>query len=589
MNPLYYEISKDLDEKLNFQHAQWLTDNAPSRISGMGDDRKAAEYLVEQYQSYGLDAKILDIEIYNSNPIGSKLCVTYPEKRELDSIVCCHIKSTPDEGLDLEAVYVGPGDYDDYKGIDVRGKAVIAEVSFNPGSPEKARIAAEMGAAAILFANSAEDGTPDENLICRRAIKSVWGNPTEETFSKIPQLAAVSISRKDGQYLRQLCQQGTVRINLVAQATRSWDYVPQPIAILPGSEEPDKYVLVNGHLDAWAPGATCNATGDATMLELARVLAKHRNKIKRSVVFTNWNGHEIAESAGSTWYLDHFWDKMERDCVGGIYLDSTGLKGSYYYVGNASFEFKKFVEDVVFEVTGDKIEITPLHKFGDQSFYGIGVPSVVGRMAMPVEYVERTHGAILGSWMHTSEDDMTHVDPVNLLKDLQIALGMTLALSNDAILPYEIDAMLKDAKQKIEEEILPYADKRIDIASINQQLELLIEKYTEFNKIRDSLRDKPITDNRVRLANRLTMKIQRCLSYAFYTFTDRFEQDSYDYTPMMYRPIPFLWTAVDLAKLDPDSEAYKIKYTTVLRNRNRVSEAVNEALEYCDLFMALLK
>ena len=186
MNVLYNEISKELDEKLNFQHAQWLTDNTPSRISGMGDDRKAAEYLVEQYQSYGLDAKILDIEIYNSNPIGSKLCITYPEKRELDSIVCCHIKSTPDEGLNLEAVYVGPGDYDDYKGIDVRGKAVIAEVSFNPGTPEKARIANEMGAAAILFANSAEDGTPDENLICRRAIKSVWGNPTEETFSKIP-------------------------------------------------------------------------------------------------------------------------------------------------------------------------------------------------------------------------------------------------------------------------------------------------------------------------------------------------------------------------------------------------------------------
>lgn len=70
MNVLYNEISKELDEKLNFQHAQWLTDNTPSRISGMGDDRKAAEYLVEQYQSYGLDAKILDIEIYNSNPIG---------------------------------------------------------------------------------------------------------------------------------------------------------------------------------------------------------------------------------------------------------------------------------------------------------------------------------------------------------------------------------------------------------------------------------------------------------------------------------------------------------------------------------------
>jgi hypothetical protein len=589
MNLLYYDIYKDLDEKLNYQHAQWMTDNTPSRISGMGDDQKAAEYLVQQYQSYGLDAQVLQIEIYNSNPIGSRLLVTYPDTRELNSIVCCHIKSTPDEGLDLEAVYVGPGDYEDYKGLDVRGKAVIAEVSFNPGSPEKARIASEMGAAALLFANSAEDGTPDENLICRRAIKSVWGNPTEETFSQIPQIAAISISRKDGQYLRQLCQKGTVKIRLMAQATRSWDYVPQPIAILRGSEEPDKYVLVNGHLDAWAPGATCNATGDATMLELARVLAKHRDKLKRSVVFINWNGHEIAESAGSTWYLDHFWDKIEKDCVGGIYLDSTGLKGSLYYVGNASFEFKKFVESVVLEVTGDKIEITPLHKFGDQSFYGIGVPSVVGRMAMPVEYVERTHGAILGSWMHTNEDDMTHVDPENLLKDLRIALGMTLALSNDAILPYDIDAILQDAKKKLEQDILPYADKRIDLCSINKQLDLLIEKNREFSKICDTLRDKPITDKKVRLANRLAMKIQRSLSYALYTFTDRFEQDAYDYTPMMYRPIPFLWTAVDLAKLDPDSEAYKIKYTTVLRNRNRVSDAVNTALEYCDVFMELLK
>ena len=348
-------------------------------------------------------------------------------------------------------------------------------------------------------------------------------------------------------------------------------------------------MLVNGHLDAWAPGATCNATGDATMLELARVLAKYRNKIKRSIVFVNWNGHEIAESAGSTWYLDHFWDKMEKDCVGGIYLDSTGLKGSRYYVGNASLEFKRFVEDVVFEVTGDKIDITPLHKFGDQSFYGIGVPSIVGRMAMPVEYVEPTHGAILGSWMHTDEDDMTHVDPQNLLKDLQIALGMILALSNDSILPYDIGAMLKDAKRKIDEEILPDADKRIDIASISRKLNVLIEKNDEFNKIRSSLCDKPVTDEKVRLVNRLVMKIQHSLSYAFYTFTDRFEQDSYDYTPMMYRPIPFLWTAVDLAKLNPDSEEYKIKYTTVLRNRNRVSMAVNEALEYFDLFMALLR
>lgn len=589
MNELYYKIFQELDEQRNYDTALWLTENTPSRVSGMGDDRKAAEYLVEQYRAYGLEAEVQDILLYNSNPIGSSLKIIEPVKKDLASIVCCHIKSTPPEGVDLEAVYVGPGGYEDYDGIDVKGKAVIAEVSFNPGTPEKARIAAEMGAAAILFANSAEDGSPDEELICRRAIKAVWGNPTVETFDNIPQLAAVSICRKDGQFLRKLCAEGKVRIHLVAEATRSWDYLPQPVAVLRGREEPEKFVLVNGHLDAWAPGATCNATGDATMLELARVLALHRNELKRSVVFVNWNGHEIAESAGSTWYLDHNWDRMERDCVGGIYLDSTGLKGSLYYVGNASFTFKKFVENVVREVTGDSIEITPLHKFGDQSFYGLGMPSVVGRMAMPVEYVERTNGAILGSWMHTDEDDMSHVDPMNLKKDLQIALGMTLALSNDAVLPYDLVSMVEDIKQKVEEEILPYADKSIDITTIFENLQTLSKKIAAFTEFRSTLKGRHVTDKSVQLANRLGMKIQHSLSWAFYTFTDRFEQDSYDYTPMMYRPIPLLWPAVELAKMDATTEEYKLFYTTVLRNRNRVSSAVIEAIEYCDLFMSLLK
>ena len=221
MNELYYKIFEELDEQRNYDTALWMTENTPNRISGLGDDRRAAEYLVEQYRSYGLEAEVKDILLYNSIPVDSSLRIIEPVQKDLASIVCGHIKSTPPEGLDLEAVYVGPGGYDDYKDIDVKGKAVIAEVSFNPGTPEKARIAGEMGAAAILFANSAEDGSPDEELICRRAIKAVWGNPTVETFKNIPQLAAVSICRKDGQYLKKLCADGAVKIHLVAEATRS--------------------------------------------------------------------------------------------------------------------------------------------------------------------------------------------------------------------------------------------------------------------------------------------------------------------------------------------------------------------------------
>jgi len=48
------------------------------------------------------------------------------------------------------------------------------------------------------------------------------------------------------------------------------------IADIPGSEKPDEYVIVGGHIDSWdgATGTTDNGTGCATAIEAARILMK---------------------------------------------------------------------------------------------------------------------------------------------------------------------------------------------------------------------------------------------------------------------------------------------------------------------------
>ncbi|WHH61265.1 M28 family peptidase [Petroclostridium sp. X23] len=588
MNDLYNILKKELSAEKNYEYAQYLTDLFPRRISGMGDDRKAAEWIASKFREFGLEGEVVDFEAYNSNPVFSEVKIIRPETMIIDSRPCCHIASTPPEGLEVEVIYIAGGDYPDYEGKDVKGKAVLAEVSFAPGTPEKARIAAEMGASVIILANNGEDGAKDQDYVCGRGLKAVWGNPTPDTFKEIPQIVGIGITHAAGLHIKEMCLKGEkVVVRVKAEATRSWDMLPMPVGYLRGSEEPDKYLIVNGHLDAWEPGVTCNATGVGTILHLAELFAKHRDLVKRSIYFINWNGHEIAESAGSTWYIDQHWDDLEGNCIGGINIDSTGMMDAVEYRCTASGEIMTFVKNMIKEVLDEDIEVPQLDKYGDMSFLGIGITSIVGRMSMSDEYNERTHGAILGWWAHTIKDDMDKVDKANLAKDLMIDCAIICSYVNDAILPYDFTATCRDIENKLVD-IMKKADKKIEMQSILDNIKKLHKYSTEINKIRARLANSLITDEKVRLINTLSLKLSQCLTWAFYTFCDRFEQNSYAYSPAA-RPIPFLYTAIDLANMDPNSLEYKLKYTEVVRNRNRVSTAVRNALEYCNLYLSLIK
>ena len=66
------------------------------------------------------------------------------------------------------------------------------------------------------------------------------------------------------------------------------------IADIVGSEFPDEYVIVGGHIDSWdgATGTTDNGTGCATTLEAARILMKSGVKPRRTIRFMLWSGEE---------------------------------------------------------------------------------------------------------------------------------------------------------------------------------------------------------------------------------------------------------------------------------------------------------
>jgi hypothetical protein len=91
--------------------------------------------------------------------------------------------------------------------------------------------------------------------------------------------------------------------------------VPQHnvVADLRGSERPDEYVIVGGHLDSWdgATGANDNATGVATTMEAARLLVQAGARPKRTIRFVLWTGEEQG-LLGSKSYVETHADELAK-------------------------------------------------------------------------------------------------------------------------------------------------------------------------------------------------------------------------------------------------------------------------------------
>jgi hypothetical protein len=194
-------VQAELSEARANEHISFLAEEVGERLAGTDRIAKAAAYIRDQLQRCGLEAWVDRFPIYHSYPGSAALRVTSPEERTIEALPSCHIPSTLDEGISGELVYVGAGGTDDFERVDVRGKIVLADMTWAPPRPEKARIAVEHGAKGIIILNW---GTVDNPTIQRAAIKGVWGNPTPETFRQIPKIPAINITKAAGEYLKAL-------------------------------------------------------------------------------------------------------------------------------------------------------------------------------------------------------------------------------------------------------------------------------------------------------------------------------------------------------------------------------------------------
>ncbi len=109
--------------------------------------------------------------------------------------------------------------------------------------------------------------------------------------------------------------------------------MPSVIMTITGTEKPDEFVILGGHMDSTAggnnsnaPGADDNASGIATITEAARVLFSMNFKPKRTVEFMGFAAEEVGLRGSKEIAQDY--RSRNVNVVSYMQLDMTNYKGS---------------------------------------------------------------------------------------------------------------------------------------------------------------------------------------------------------------------------------------------------------------------
>jgi Zn-dependent M28 family amino/carboxypeptidase len=297
-----------------------LVDQYGSRFGGTEGERGAAEWLQRRMESYGLEAARREEFTYTGWVRGdSTLTITAPINEELD---CIGLPHSPSADVEAEVIYLGyatPGMFE-ARLQDISGKLVLADAK----SP-------------LYLGRGIHRGEKYRRAVAAGAVGFIWmrdvGGHLAETgglFTDAP-IPGIGVSRETGHKLVRLAEQGTVkarlRTNHESREFSSWNVVGD----LRGTAEPEKVMVVGAHFDGHdiAEGALDDASGAAVVMEAARLLARHRELLRRTVRFVCFPVEEIG-LYGSRAYVAQHEDELSNHLFM-LNLDGarrpTGTKG----------------------------------------------------------------------------------------------------------------------------------------------------------------------------------------------------------------------------------------------------------------------
>ncbi len=526
--------------------ARWV------RLSGSADERAAATYVEAQLASAGYRTATLLHDAYISLPGKASLRLIRPEGRIIPCITHSMARPTREEGIMGEVVYVGEGTPGDYVRAAAAGRIALAE---GPAYEDHAVHATEAGVAALICIS----GEHPHEMCC----SPVWGNPSSITVRELPGVPILSIAREDGRALAMLCAGGRVEVHLSAAVDTRWTQTPIVVADL-GPRHPDAesgtYVLFSGHLDSWHQGAMDNGGANAAMLEVARILALRQSSFRRGLRIAFWSGHSHGRYSSSAWYADNHWFDLASHCVMHVNIDSIGAVGADTFATNSMPQTLGLAAWAVERVTGAVLKGRRVGRNSDQSFLGIGIPSILGS-------VSRQADGSLGWWWHTPYDTLDKIDPQRLARDTSIFVLLLERLLADPVLPVDYAAAAADLYENLDQ-LSRAAGEAFDLSDVIDAASNLTGLCSRLNAAAEAA-----SPAQAAAINRCLRTLGTILIPATYTSGGRYRHDP----AMDVEFLPRLSRAREFAGMARESDAARFLLVDLVRGRNAVLDGIHQA------------
>jgi hypothetical protein len=454
---------------------------ASEKLKGRGTGMKeldiAADYIAKKFKSFGLKpvpgahdyGQAFTVTTRARLGPGNKLQYTVgSETKTLKSSKDFVAFNFSENGKAAgQVVFAGYGitapeyDYDDYAGIDVKGKIVVVLRQEPQEFDEKSKfegkaytahsqfankaVNAKMhGAKAVIFLNSMYNrpsGDDKLELFGRAAGPGNSGIPFVQL--KVEETAKwFEIAGKD---LKQLCEEidkdlkprsfafpDSLKVDLAVDIERQAKSVRNVSAFLPG--QTDEYVVIGAHYDHLGfgeqfslgtpgqthPGADDNASGTSGVIELARYFSK-QPKPKRGILFLAFAGEELG-LLGSAYYVSNPYIPLNK-AVAMINMDMIGRirDGKVFLAGSGTgSSFKNLLAEITPKYPDFKIDLSETAGYGSSDH-----TSFTTKQVPVLFFFSGLHGDY-----HKPSDTWDKIDANNASKLLDLVADITVKLTD---------------------------------------------------------------------------------------------------------------------------------------------------------------